>query len=72
MAAEAPVQLAAVQLPATGQPSEQFCRELEQAMLSATWEGVQGTACVLPAELLQKVVQSVTAITSKEGTLVEV
>lgn len=64
--------LVPVQLPADGQPTEQFCIDLEQAMLKATWAGVHGTAAVMPPELLQRIVQSVVAITRKEPTLMEV
>lgn len=64
--------VAAVQLPASGRPSEQFCMELQQAMHNASWAGVHATACVLPADLLQLLVKSATAIVSKEPTLVEV
>lgn len=63
---------APVQLPADGQPSPEFCRDLEQALLKATWEGVHGTAAAMPPELLARIVQSATAITSKEPTLLEV
>jgi hypothetical protein len=64
--------LVPVQLPDNGQPSEQFCIELEQAMLKASWAGVHATAAVMPAELLKQLVQAVVAITSKEPTLIEV
>lgn len=67
-----PEPLVPVQLPECEQPSEAFCVELEQAMLKATWAGVHGTAAVLPPALLQKLTQSVTDITNKEPTLVEV
>lgn len=67
-----PEPLVQVQLPECGQPSEAFCVELEQAMLKATWAGVHGTAAVLPSALLQKLTQSVTDITNKEPTLLEV
>jgi hypothetical protein len=40
--------------------------------LKATWAGVHGTAAVLPPALLQKLTQSVTDITNKEPTLLEV
>lgn len=67
-----PMAASPVQLPADGQPSPQFCRDLEQALLKATWEGVHGTAAAMPPELLARLVQSATAVTSKEPTLLEV
>jgi hypothetical protein len=71
---EAAVQepLVPVELPDSGQPSERFCVELEQAMLKASWAGVHATAAVMPAELLKQLVQAVVAITSTEPTLIEV
>lgn len=74
MAAEAaaPADLAPVQLPDGGAPTQQFCLELEQALHKASWAGVHATARVMPADLLQRLAQAATAITSKEPTLIEV
>lgn len=71
-AAAALADLAPVQLPVDGAPTHQFCLELEQALLKASWAGVHATARVMPADLLQRLAQSSTAITSKEPTLLEV
>lgn len=61
-----------LRLPENGQPSIQFCMELELLLHRATWAGVQATKEALPAEVLQTIVLGVTPILSKEPTVVEV